>query len=417
MGCYSNCSRLNLSTCDFIEEETNIGEAVLHYDVDDEGCFEEEVYLGAGDKYTHYLQFARIISVITMVCGGAGILGNCAAIFVLSRPEMKNCFSNILITLNTSDSLHILFAILDGVRNNFELSYPQVLMRIFPFFHYPFYRITMCSSIFLVMGTAVERYLAVCRPHHYRTVQDKPCRYLVYVLPSIFAATFMNIPRFFDTETVTSCWDYSSCGCGNDSWLRGSEMYVKPTDLRRSKEYVVFYHTWVWGFLTGFIPVVCLIFLNTKIYLAMKKIKSSLNDNKKQLCPSGKGSETARNRVNQQKKDCNLSIILIVTVIMFFIFHTPRIIISFYEAVTIQSLVRCTEKGKGFFLIWYLYVQAALQLLQVLNSSQNFPIYWSVGTGFKNTFKKQIKNCWFYRDRPHTFKGTGEGECTKVDEK
>ena len=126
--------------------------------------------------------------------------------------------------------------------------------------------------------------------------------------------------RFFDTETVTSCWDYSSCGCGNDSWwvvwlviliimlnlirLRGSEMYVKPTDLRRSKEYVVFYHTWVWGFLTGdqteyfmifwekssgFIPVVCLIFLNTKIYLAMKKIKSSLNDNKKQLCPSGKG--------------------------------------------------------------------------------------------------------------------------------
>ena len=69
--------------------------------------------------------------------------------------------------------------------------------------------------------------------------------------------------------------------------------------------------------------------------------------------------------MNQQKKDCNLSIILIVTVIMFFIFHTPRIIISFYEAVTIQSLVRCTEKGKGFFLIWYLYVQAALQLLQV----------------------------------------------------
>ena len=30
----------------------------------------------------------------------------------------------------------------------------------------------MCSSIFLVMGTAVERYLAVCRPHHYRTVSE-----------------------------------------------------------------------------------------------------------------------------------------------------------------------------------------------------------------------------------------------------
>ena len=69
--------------------------------------------------------------------------------------------------------------------------------------------------------------------------------------------------------------------------------------------------------------------------------------------------------MNQQKKDCSLSTILIVTVIMFFIFHTPRIIISVYEAVTIQNLVRCTERAKGYFLIWYLYVQAALQLLQV----------------------------------------------------
>ena len=33
--------------------------------------------------------------------------------------------------------------------------------------------------------------------------------------------------------------------------VKGSEVSVRPTDLRRSKEYVVYYHTWVWGFLTG----------------------------------------------------------------------------------------------------------------------------------------------------------------------
>ena len=53
---------------------------------------------------------------------------------------MRNCFNQILICLNLSDSLHIIFAILDGVRNNFESSYPTVLMKIFPYFHYPFYR-------------------------------------------------------------------------------------------------------------------------------------------------------------------------------------------------------------------------------------------------------------------------------------
>ena len=32
------------------------------------------------------------------------------------------------------------------------------------------FRMTMCSSIFLLIASAVERYLAVCRPHHYRQV-------------------------------------------------------------------------------------------------------------------------------------------------------------------------------------------------------------------------------------------------------
>ena len=39
------------------------------------------------------------------------------------------------------------------------------------------------------------------------------------------------------------------------------------------------------------------------------------------------GSEAARSRLQQQKRDCNLSIVLTVTVIMFFVFHSPRIII------------------------------------------------------------------------------------------
>ena len=57
---------------------------------------------------------------------------------------MKNCFNQILIGLNITDSLHIVFAILDGIRNNFEGSYPTFLMKIFPYFHYPFYRYIPC---------------------------------------------------------------------------------------------------------------------------------------------------------------------------------------------------------------------------------------------------------------------------------
>ena len=39
--------------------------------------------------------------------------------------------------------------------------------------------------------------------------------------------------------------------------------------------------------------------------------------------------------------------------------------LSVYEAVTIQTLVLCTSKGRGYYHIWYIYMQAALQLVQV----------------------------------------------------
>ena len=35
----------------------------------------------------------------------------------------------------------------------------------------PEVRIALCLSIFLIIAVGTERYLAVCRPHHYRQLQ------------------------------------------------------------------------------------------------------------------------------------------------------------------------------------------------------------------------------------------------------
>ena len=40
-------------------------------------------------------------------------------IMIIKRREMRNCFNNILIALNICDSLHLIFAIMDAVRNSF----------------------------------------------------------------------------------------------------------------------------------------------------------------------------------------------------------------------------------------------------------------------------------------------------------
>ena len=47
-------------------------------------------------------------------------------------------------------SIHLIFAILDGVRNSFESFYPQWLLLLFPYLHYPLYRylVSACLLIF-----------------------------------------------------------------------------------------------------------------------------------------------------------------------------------------------------------------------------------------------------------------------------
>ena len=70
-------------------------------------------------------------------------------------------------------------------------------------------------------------------------------------------------------------------------------------------------------------------------------------------------------RRDQHKKDLRLSLILIVNVFVFIMFHLPRVVISVYEAFTTQQMVICGKKGRAYYHIWYLYVQLIAQLLQV----------------------------------------------------
>ena len=58
---------------------------------------------------------------------------------VLNSKDMRsNCFNNILTALNVTDSLHIVFAMLDVLRVDFTEVYGRLLPHaFFPYFHYP----------------------------------------------------------------------------------------------------------------------------------------------------------------------------------------------------------------------------------------------------------------------------------------
>ena len=55
---------------------------------------------------------------------------------------------------------------------------PVIYTYIFPHFWYPLKNIIMTWTIFLTMGLATERYLAVCRPIFYRTLGTRMASWL-----------------------------------------------------------------------------------------------------------------------------------------------------------------------------------------------------------------------------------------------
>jgi len=212
--CITDCSLLNQSTClpatprPTPAPTYTMGSEGLW---EEDGCYNTSLYQRTAGYHT-YQEFTTGMSVTMIVVAVLGLLGNTFSIVVLARKEMRNCFNNILIALNICDSLHLVFAIMDAVRNSFGELYPAHLLHVFPYIHYPFYRISLCASIFLIISVAIERYLAVCRPHHYREIQTDSSRCLRYIMPSLLAALLVNSSRFFETETASICLDFTECG-------------------------------------------------------------------------------------------------------------------------------------------------------------------------------------------------------------
>jgi len=382
--CITDCSILNQTTClPAAPKPRNIVNYHLDYDGlwEEDGCYNTSLYQKT-EYYHTYQQFSTAMSVTMIVVAGLGLLGNTFSIFVLARREMRNCFNNILIALNVCDSLHLIFAIMDAVRNSFGELYPSHLLHIFPYIHYPFYRISLCASIFLIISVAIERYLAVCRPHHYREIQTDSSRCLRYILPSLIAAFVVNMSRFFETETASICLDFTECGpCYETAtWA----YYVRPTQLRLKKEYIIYYHTWTWVVFTGLIPLIILVFLNLRILSSLRSLRCRLEIGKTVTNGSSTTSEKLRERrATQQSRDCNLAIILISTVVMFFLCHLPRVVTSIYEAANIHSILDCREKGRDKTPIWFMYITNAVQLLMVVNASVNLPIFFFAGKTFR----------------------------------
>ena len=170
-----------------------------------------------------------------------------------------------------------------------------------------------------------------------------------------------------------------------DEWMPS----LGPTELRMNEAYIRGYIMWARLFFTALIPVILLLFLNVRIvydiissakkvqryvllrYVCMHHIILSL------VFSIRFGS------ARRQRKEINLSMILICIVVVFFCCHTPRIILDIHELWNIEKVISCKPWNPGYVMHALLYVS---RMTTILNSTLNFFIYCVVG----HTFRREL---------------------------
>ena len=65
-------------------------------------------------------------------------------------------------------------------------------------------------------------------------------------------------------------------------------------------------------------------------------------------------------------------------------------LLSRFEASTVKKALDCRDRGFLAIPVWFLYIPPIVRFLQILNAALNFPIYYIMGTAFRNSLHSLI---------------------------
>jgi len=314
---------------------------------------EDGMEIGCDFDFELYEQFSLIDKVVggyvTIVLATLGVFANILAICVFSNKTFKSNFNNLLIALAVFDLLFLVVCITESIRRSFEdrkantTSFSglatQIHHHLFPYFLYPLHNILLTCSIFMTISISIERYLAIFHPLVYRN-RSYSWNLSCHILPVLGLAVLINAPKFFESEVVYDEEDNST---------------IMVTDLRKNKNYAVYYQNWTRLFVLGLVPMLLLIFLNVRVFIAIHSRKNS-------------GKETT------------YSTILLLIVAIFILCHMPRVALNIYEFYEMEKISICGPA------VWSMIFKVfSNEVLPALNSAINFFIYFLAGKKFRRS--------------------------------
>ena len=358
-----------------------------------------------------YIQFSYWFEyVLQYMIGVLGIVSNTIAIPILCSREMKNIFNCLLTSLAVFDNLLIMCQMSEARRkmtNSYMYlkdGYNEAHEHAFVFFLYQFHSFVLCSSMYITISLAIERYRAVCNPveYHINTQGTNPWKKMIisYVLPVVLLSSLFSIPKSFEVKMGA----YTQNIYQNNTLTGTRNISIAvPSDLRKNKIYVIAWVNVAKLIVHGIIPFVSLTFLNYRIYRGMIGRKSFDGSQRSQMQRSiivenkNQNTKEEENSVFQRKtKEKKQARVLFIIIFMHLICHIPRFLINLHEFFILDFLretlapVKDGKKICTSFPIWALAVTSISQCLLTLNSSSNFYIYCFTSLTFRNVLRHWI---------------------------
>ena len=306
------------------------------------------------------------------VIGILGLFGNLLALIVLSKPNLRDVFHQLLFAVASFDLMYIMVGGFNYTFKAFQAN-SDVYVYLYPHIIHPFTHIAATGVIYMTVAITIERYLGLCHPFLPPTSRKA----WFYVLPVVILSITMNIPKFLEIEHN---WENHTNIETNETF---EEISYRMTIFRMEENYIIGYKMWTRLFSDGIIPVVILLYLNTRIILAL------ISATKVQRF----------NSARRQRKEINLTIILLCIVLIFFCCHSSRIILDVFEFLNVEkvlacrNLARCARRPYMYLPNnFFFFLPVISHMMMILNSSTNFIVYCLVGHNFRRELCRTIGN-------------------------
>ena len=257
-----------------------------------------------------------------LAIGIVGILCNILVLVVLRRKHELKLSPDYRFLLRLQSWFDLLYLITSTPVTAIPYVFPQFhsYALVLPWI-FPFVQICMTASIYTTIALAFERYMSIRET--LSSQRRFPCRGVAAAI--LLFAVGINAPRFFELSAVreekTTVVEVNNTGqIHKDFALRTVVVFsVKPTAEIYTVGYFLGYNM-VGSFLISlFVPVSCLSVLNTLIWRRLQSIWQN------------------RTRLGvKEKRNTRAALSLVFVVILFFICHSMKLVVSGYQVRNIR---------------------------------------------------------------------------------